>query len=191
MPRLWNDTIEEHRQAVREAALDTVSSLISEAGIPAVTMTRVAGQAGIGRATLYKYFPDVEALLAAWHQRRIAEHLAHLQAVRRQAGDPDAKLRAVLEAYALMLHHRGAAQAPAFLHQNAHTSRAQLHLQDFIAELIAEAATAGAIRADLPPGELSVYALNALNAANSLPSPDAVRTLVAIIIDGLIPARHP
>lgn len=34
-----------------------------------MTMSRIAEEIGIGRATLYKYFPDVEAILLAWHER--------------------------------------------------------------------------------------------------------------------------
>ncbi|MCW2133446.1 MULTISPECIES: hypothetical protein [Crystallibacter] len=66
-----------------------------------------------------------------------------------------------------MLHHRGAGEAAAFLHQNAHATDAQLHLQDFIAELISQAAKAGAVRTDLAPQDLAVYALSGLNAAGS------------------------
>ncbi len=41
----------------------------------------LAAETGIGRATLYKYFSDVEAILAAWHARHVARHLEHLAAV--------------------------------------------------------------------------------------------------------------
>ncbi|WP_376776163.1 TetR/AcrR family transcriptional regulator [Nonomuraea jabiensis] len=34
-------------------------------------MTRIAEKVGIGRATLYKYFPDVEAILTAYHERNV------------------------------------------------------------------------------------------------------------------------
>jgi AcrR family transcriptional regulator len=37
-------------------------------------MSQIAAETGIGRATLYKYFPDVEAILVAWHERQVAEH---------------------------------------------------------------------------------------------------------------------
>jgi hypothetical protein len=30
---------------------------------------------GIGRATLCKYFPNVESILAVWHERHVASHL--------------------------------------------------------------------------------------------------------------------
>ena len=57
MPKLWNETIAAHRAAVRDAILDTAVALVAEHGLAAVTMSRIAAQTGIGRATLYKYFP--------------------------------------------------------------------------------------------------------------------------------------
>src|SRR5229473_1582571 len=87
VPRLWNETIEEHRHAVREATLDATAALVAEHGLRSVTMSQIAAETGIGRATLYKYFPDVDAILLAWHKRQVSGHLAELGAVRDQAGD--------------------------------------------------------------------------------------------------------
>src|SRR5687768_2488734 len=104
MPKLWNETIEAHRREVRDAILDTTAALVAQHGLRSVTMSQIAEETGIGRATLYKYFPDVEAILFAWHERQIAGHLEHLAEVRDQAGDPGQRLEAVLEAYALIAH---------------------------------------------------------------------------------------
>src|SRR5207249_2176535 len=87
MPKLWNETIAAHRRAVRDAILDTTVALVAERGLASVTMSQIAEQTGIGRATLYKYFPDVEAILVAWHDRHVTGHLAQLTALRDQAGD--------------------------------------------------------------------------------------------------------
>jgi hypothetical protein len=51
-------------------------------------------------------YPDVEAILRAWHERHVSSHLAQLVAVRDQAGDAGARLAAVLEAYALIAYAR-------------------------------------------------------------------------------------
>ena len=67
VPRLWNETIEAHRRAVRDAILDTTWALVCEYGLRSVPMSQIDGETGIGRATLSKYFPDVEARLPAWH----------------------------------------------------------------------------------------------------------------------------
>ncbi|MGN9810028.1 TetR/AcrR family transcriptional regulator [Micromonospora sp. BQ11] len=102
MPKLWNTTIAAHRQTVRDAILETTWALVREHGLMSVTMTQIAEKAGIGRATLYKYFPDVEAILAAHHERHVTGHLAHLTALRDQPGTAGERLQAVLEQYALI-----------------------------------------------------------------------------------------
>lgn len=57
------------------------------AGFLIAVVTAPAGVSGIGRATLYKYFPDVEAVFVAWHERQVAQHLEQLAKARDQAGD--------------------------------------------------------------------------------------------------------
>src|ERR671910_2679003 len=180
VPRLWDETIEAHRRAVRDAILDTTGALVTEHGLLSVTMSQVAEETGIGRATLYKYFPDVEAILLAWHERHVSGHLEHLAEIRDQSGDPRKRLEAVLEAYALIEHKRHAGEPSALLHRGEHADRAQKHLTDIIRDLLREAADTGHIRDDIAPEELASYCLSALAAASSRPSEDAVRRLVTV-----------
>jgi AcrR family transcriptional regulator len=102
VPRLWNETIDEHRRVVRDAILDSTAALVGEHGLRAVTMSQIAADTGIGRATLYKYFPDLDAILLAWHERQITGHLEQLAQIRDQARDVGERLEAVLERYALI-----------------------------------------------------------------------------------------
>ena len=81
MPRIWADTIDRHRRQVNDAILDATAELIAEQGPLSVAMSAIAERAGIGRATLYKYFPDVESILVAWHTRDFAEHRNRLTAL--------------------------------------------------------------------------------------------------------------
>ena len=196
MPKLWNATVQEHRESVREAALNTVADLVSGGGVSAVSMTKVAEGAGISRATLYKYFPDVVALLMAWHQRQVDRHLGHLAHVRTHAagtGDPVETLRSVLEAYALILRESATANAPSFLHSGAHSDAAQEHLQGFLTEVMRDAAGAegsgrtGRVRGDVDARDLAMFALHAVNAAAVASTPEAARALVGVIVDGLLP----
>jgi AcrR family transcriptional regulator len=192
VPRLWDDTIQAHRHQVREAILDTTAALVATHGLLAVTMSQIAAATGIGRATLYKYFPDVEAILLAWHQRQISGHLDQLAEVRDQAGDADQRLEAVLEAYALIAHqahgHRDSELA-AFLHRDQHVTKAEQQLRDMLQDLLTQAAATGKIRGDVAPSELASYCLHALAAAGSLPSRAAVRRLVTVTVAGLRPPR--
>jgi AcrR family transcriptional regulator len=192
VPRLWNVTIEAHRAAVREATLDTTAALVAEHGLRSVTMSQIAEETGIGRATLYKYFPDVEAILLAWHQRQISGHLEQLAEVRDQHGGPGERLTAVLEAYALITHESHGhhdSDLAAFLHPDEQITRAQQQLRDMLRDLLAEAAATGDLRDDVAPDELASYCLHALTAARSLPSKAAVRRLVTVTLAGLRPPR--
>ena len=188
VPRLWNETIEAHRSEVRDAILDTAAALVAEHGLRSVTMSRIAEDAGIGRATLYKYFSGVEAILLAWHERQIAGHLDYLAEVRDRAGDAGERLEGVLEAYALISHQSHGhhnTELAAFLHRDEQVARAQQQLRKMIGDLLTEGAETGDLRDDVPPDELATYCLHALTAAGSLPSKAAVRRLVTVTLAGL------
>jgi AcrR family transcriptional regulator len=189
VPRLWNDTIQAHRREVRDAILDTAAVLVAKHGLRSMTMSQIAEEAGIGRATLYKYFSDVEAILLAWHERQIAGHLEHLADVRDQAaGNAGERLGAVLEAYALISHESHGhhnRELAAFLHRDEQVARAQQQLRNIIRDLLTEGGKTGDLRDDVPPDELAGYCLHALTAASSLPSKAAVRRLVTVTLAGL------
>ena len=187
MPKLWDDTIDAHRRAVRDATLDAAATLANEHGLRSVTMSEIATRTGIGRATLYKYFSDVDAIFAAWHERQVAGHLAQLTELRDQPGGAREKLAAVLDAYALIQHDHRSTELSALLHQGAHVARAQQHLSELLAGLLVECAKAGDAREDVPADELANYCLHALAAASRLPSKAAVRRLVAMTLAGVKP----
>jgi AcrR family transcriptional regulator len=187
VPRLWQETIDEHRRAVEDAILAVTASLVATHGLRSVTMSQIAEQAGIGRATLYKYFADVEAILHAWHERQVAGHLRELTGLAQQPGTAAERLAAVLDAYALIRHEHHGGEIAALLHRGEHTARAEQHLREFLGELLAQAADAGDLRDDVAPGELATYCLHAIAAAGTLPSRAAVRRLVTVTLDGLRP----
>jgi AcrR family transcriptional regulator len=188
VPKLWTETIETHRREVRDAILDTTAALVDEHGLLSVTMSQIAGETGIGRATLYKYFPDVEAILLDWHERQISRHLEHLAEIRDQAGNPVDQLEAVLHAYALISHEsRGHhdTELAAFLHGDRQVAQAERKLHHMIRDLVAGGARNGDLRDDVTPDELANYCLYALVAASSLRSKAAVRRLVTVTLAGL------
>ena len=188
VPKLWDETVEAHRRAVRDATLDATAVLVAEQGLASVTMSQIAERTGIGRATLYKYFSDVEAVLVAWHERQVGGHLRQLAQVGEGAGDAGERLRAVLEAYAVTSQEHHGSDLAALLHRGAHVGRAQEELSHFIRDLLREAAATGDVRDDVPPDELAKYCLHALTAAGSLPSKAAARRLVTVVLAGLRPA---
>lgn len=187
MPKLWKQTIEAHRREVGDAILDTTVALVAEHGLRSVTMSQIAEETGIGRATLYKYFPDVEAILHAWHERHVTGHLERLAELRDHADSPATRLDAVLAGYALIQYGRHSGEAAALLHRDEHIGWAQQRLTDLFREVLTGAAEVGAVRSDTAPDELANYCLHALAAAGGLPSEAAVRRLVDMTLAGLRP----
>ena len=188
VPKLWNETIEAHRASVRDATLDAAAALVAEHGLSAVTMSAIAKETGIGRATLYKYFPDVETIMTAWHERQIATHLHHLVEIGDRAAAGGDRLEAVLTAYAMMTHqHHDGGEMATLLHQGAHVTEAERHLLGFVETLIAEGVANGTVRDDVAPAELAAYCLHALGAVGSLPSKAAAHRLVTVTLAGLKP----
>ncbi|WP_309233399.1 TetR/AcrR family transcriptional regulator [Pseudarthrobacter sp. AB1] len=179
--------METHRGAVLTAILDAAATLVAGHSAAAVTMSGIAQTAGIGRATLYKYYPDVETILAAWHERQVHAHLEVLTRIRDSTRGAREQLEAVLEAYAFLSHSgHGAADAVA-LHQGAHMGPAERHLSGFLTELLRQGAEAGVFRGDVAADELAAFCLHALEASAGLTSPEAVHRLVKVTLAGLHP----
>ena len=185
MPRLWDETVEAHRHAVRDATLDAAAALVAEHGLHGVTMSQIAGRTGIGRATLYKYFPDLEAILMAWHERQVSRHLHELALLDDESASAERRLERLLEAYALIQHEHGRSDPALLVHKGEHVAGAHTRLRDFIAAIFAEGAAAGELRDDTSPEELATYCLHALGAAADLPSKAAVQRLVAVTLAGV------
>jgi AcrR family transcriptional regulator len=191
VPKLWTETIEAHRREVRDAILETTAALVTEHGLLAVTMSRIAEETGIGRATLYKYFPDVEAILLAWHDRQLAAHLDQLAEVRDRGGSAGERLEAVLTSFGSITRHAGGPHDRSFvelLHRDPRIERAHRQVHEMVRDLIAAAVEAGEVRSDVPADELASFCINALIAAAAHGSKAAVGRLVAVTLDGLRPA---
>jgi AcrR family transcriptional regulator len=190
VPRLWTETIETHRREVRDAILDTTAALVAEHGPWQVTMSQIATRTGIGRATLYKYFPDVESILLAWHERHVTGHLEQLARLADGPGSAGERLEAVLGAYAHIIYQRPrGTEVAALVHRGEHLARMQRRLAGLFRDLMAGAARVGQVRGDVPPAELARYCVHALTAAGELKSEAAVSRLVAVTLAGLRPPR--
>jgi AcrR family transcriptional regulator len=189
VPKLWSETVDAHRTQVREAIFTSAIELIAEHGLRAVTMSQIAERARIGRATLYKYFPDLDAILIAWHGRQVTAHLDQLRGIATQPGSAASRLEEVLLTYAGIIRetaarHQGT-DLSALVHQGEHLDHAKHQLNELISDLVAEAAAAGDIRADIPAAELASYCLSALGAARTAHSRAAASRLIAVILAGL------
>lgn len=189
VPKRWAETVDEHRSSVRDAVLDATAELVGQRGLTGVTMAGIAEATGIGRATLYRYFPDVDAILIAWHERQLATHLAHLTGIRGRSSDPAEQLRDVLTGYAHMSGRHGGPgdSIAAALHAGPHAARTVDQVGKLVTDLLRACVATGAVRTDVPPGELAAYCLHALSAVGPATSGAAVRRLVGVTLDALRP----
>ena len=188
VPKLWEESIEGHRRAVRDAITEAAWQVAEEHGPLAVTMTQVAKEAGIGRATLYKYFTDVESILIAQHARHVEGHLQALEELRTGSTPVGSRLVAVVGAYASICFHRAqhsSTDVSALVHRGPEVADAERRLRGVFAQLIAEAATEGLVRTDMNSEELAEYCLHALPAAGQAADLDQVGRLARVVLDGL------
>ena len=79
MAKSWNEALATHRHAVRDAIKDTTWSLVHEHGATGLSMSQIAERVGISRATLYRYFSDVDSILVEWHADKIHSHVTQLR----------------------------------------------------------------------------------------------------------------
>lgn len=188
MPKLWEESIENHRHAVRSTIMEATWRLAEEHGPLGLSMSQVAKAAGIGRATLYKYFTDVGSILVAHHVEHVGAHLRHLEELRAGPGTVGSRVVVVVDAYATICFHRGrhsSTDVSALVHQGPELVDTEHRLRGIFAELIEEAAAQGLVRADLDPTELAEFCLHALSAAGRAADLDQVARLVQVVLDGL------
>ena len=189
MPKIWADTMDTHRRQVNDAILDATAELIAEHGPMSVAMSAIAERVGIGRATLYKYFPDVEAILVAWHARDFAGHREQLEAL------ADAENVTLDDIASFVLtqrrqhrHHKGVDLVGSLAHTLAGAEgpiEDTIH-RDVIASLstvMARLAQHKEVRADCEPEVLASWLLHAVHAPADI-ADDAISEL---IVDSLAP----
>jgi AcrR family transcriptional regulator len=186
VPKVWADTIDEHKTAVRQAVIQATASLIGEHGFSALTMSAVAERAGIGRATLYKYFSGPDEVLISWHEDSVARHVAALRAACDEQ-DPWRRLRCVLETYAeLSREHPGGEFVPE-LHRSHHVKRAELAVEALVADAIASCARVDLVRTDVSADELASFCTSALGGARRAPTKASRARLISVTLDALRP----
>lgn len=91
---------------IRERILDSVVSWAAVTGMRKISMDEVARHAGVGRATLYKYFPGREALIAAAVQSELGKFFSDVQRVVDRYSEADDRLmHGFAHAYRVLANH--------------------------------------------------------------------------------------
>jgi AcrR family transcriptional regulator len=188
VPKLWDDSIETHRRAVREAIMDAAWRLAEEHGPLSLTMSEIAQAAAIGRATLYKYFADVESILVAHHAQHVEKHLEELQRLGAEPGDAVSRLVNLVQGYAMICFHRGrhsSTELAALVHRGPELVDVERRLHELFVAALEEARADGLTRQDTSADELAYFCLHALPAAGQSADGEQVSRLVRVVLDGL------
>ncbi|MFI6318562.1 TetR/AcrR family transcriptional regulator [Nonomuraea sp. NPDC050556] len=152
MPRISAATIGEHRAQTVDRILQAVSRLARVHGIDAISMTDVAGEAGITRTVLYNYFPDKAALLLGFTERVTHYFIESYERELPADASPGDRLRAFvrLQLAGLLAHpHPGAADLSATLGPDAYQQLADhvAPMQRILVDILESGVASGDFRA--------------------------------------------
>jgi AcrR family transcriptional regulator len=177
-------------QRNRGRILQAAHEVFADRGLDA-SLDQIAAHAGVGVGTVYRRFPDKDALIDALFEERIGEVAAAGQRAL-SASDPwEGLVDFIQQANALLSRDRGLKQA--LLSRGAHkTECAREKIIPIATELVARAQQAGSLRPDLDPLDLPLIDLmvSAIADMTREVSPELWQRALTIIIDGLATTRQ-
>jgi AcrR family transcriptional regulator len=179
MPRIWADSLEQHKADVRSAVMTTAAEMAATEGVRSLTMSRIAQQAGISRATLYTYFSDVDEILRSWHTAMVDQHLAAIEeSIEQSDGAPPTRLIVACERHieVLTTHYNNPLLQPHPGDADTLTTLERLHAA--FARLVSAALPSKADRHGLSAADYTSYLLASLDAASRFSSSSARRRLI-------------
>ena len=173
----------------RARVLDAAREVFATEGL-AVPLDDIARRAGVGAGTVYRHFPTKEALFEAV----IVDRLEFLDTEARSALESSDAGAAFYEFLAVMVADASSkkdladALAGAGIDLRAVTLDAAGRLQRNLAELLARAQTAGAVRAGVDTSDLHAVVFGALAAEQRRADASRPGRIAQLICDGLRPA---
>jgi AcrR family transcriptional regulator len=181
----------------RARLLDVTRQLFAERGVD-VSVREVAGEAGIGIATLYRHFPTREELLDAVLEDAFEELVAAGERALATEDAWDAFSGLVEEALALCAHNRGLQDALETQRGRRRAASMRRRIRPVFAELVARAQEQGSLRGDFCSRDVQMlfWSISGVNALAADVAPELWRRQLGFVLDGLrapaaSPLRHP
>ena len=175
----------------RQRILAAAARVFTERGLDA-TLDEVARAAGVGVGTVYRRFPDKEALVAALFRERI-DNLVTVAEDACAAADPWQAVVSYLEyAAAAMAGDTGLRQLMMFgTYDRDQVCYARDRMRPVISRLVQRAQASGDLRGDFEATDVKMIAFMLASLAQyaAAVTPDVWRRYLAMLIDGLRPSR--
>jgi AcrR family transcriptional regulator len=175
----------------RQRILAAAAQVFSERGLDA-TLDEVARAAGVGIGTVYRRFPDKEALIADLFRERV-DNLVTVAEDACAAPDPWQAVVSYLEyAAAAMAGDTGLRQLMMFAaYDRDQVCYARDRMRPVISKLVERAQASGDLRGDFEATDVKMIAFMLASLAEyaAAVAPDVWRRYLAMLIDGLRPSR--
>jgi AcrR family transcriptional regulator len=175
----------------RQRILAAAAEVLSERGLDA-TLDEVARAAGVGVGTVYRRFPDKESLIEELFRDRIDAMVRTAEQALTEP-DPWQALVSFLDfAISLMAGNMGLRQVLMFsTYGKERISYARNQMHPVITKLVERAQASGDLRPDVAGTDVKmiVFMLSSVAEYASASRPDLWRRYLALLIDGLRPAR--
>jgi len=175
----------------RQRILAAAAQVFTDRGLDA-TLDDVARAAGVGVGTVYRRFPDKEALIAALFRARI-DNLVTVAEDACGAADPWQAVVSYLEyAAAAMAGDAGLRQLMMFgTYDRDQVCYASDRMRPVITRLVQRAQASGDLRGDFEATDVKMIAFMLASLAEyaAAVTPDVWRRYLAMLIDGLRPSR--
>ncbi|MFK0283176.1 TetR/AcrR family transcriptional regulator [Streptomyces sp. NPDC090499] len=172
----------------RERILRAAREVYAESG-PDAMLEDIARRAAVGIATLYRHFPNKEALVRAALQQSVSERLSPAIERAMDDDDPLQGLVTLLEA-ALAMTARERNTLAAAQNSGALTTEISAPFLDSLMLLVQRGQQAGAIRADLVPDDVQrIMGMLTSVLWNMDPETEGWRRYIALVLDALSPVN--
>lgn len=170
----------------RDRLLDVAVLAFSREG-PDATLDSIAKSAGVGIGTLYRHFPNREALIEAAYRNELTR-LCDAAADLLTAMPPDAATRTWMDRFVdYMTTKRGMSDALRVVIASGGNPYAQSRdrLTAAITMLLEAAVAAGTVRSDVRPADVLTTMMGLSLAAGEPAQRDQARRLLDLLMDGL------
>lgn len=96
MEKKPKDRRERRKEQTRDTVISTALELFRKQGIESTSMEQIAEESDIAKATLYKYFPNKEAIAAAYMHEAVRQKIAETDRLITENADTRSRLLALL-----------------------------------------------------------------------------------------------